>query len=63
MSISQTICDFATLSISSGGFMEMDRIYLQNRLLSLIGEEALQRFRLAPVASWKWIEFIFKIDY
>lgn len=41
MSISQTICDFATLSISSGGFMEMDRIYLQNRLLSLIGEEAL----------------------
>ncbi|MBO0431957.1 UDP-glucose--hexose-1-phosphate uridylyltransferase [Enterococcus sp. DIV0660C] len=41
MSISQTICDFATLSIGSGGFMEMDRIYLQNRLLSLIGEEAL----------------------
>ncbi len=33
MSISQTICDFATLAIEAGGWMEMDRLYLQNRLL------------------------------
>ncbi|MDN6111945.1 MAG: UDP-glucose--hexose-1-phosphate uridylyltransferase [Tetragenococcus halophilus] len=36
--ISQTISDFATLAIASGGWMEMDRIYLQNRILGMIGE-------------------------
>jgi len=38
MSISQTVADFVTLAIRSGGWMEMDRIYLQNRVLALIGE-------------------------
>lgn len=41
MSISQTIFDFTTLAIQAGGWMDMDRIYLQNRLLALIGEDAL----------------------
>ncbi|AYW50950.1 UDP-glucose--hexose-1-phosphate uridylyltransferase [Tetragenococcus halophilus] len=36
--ISQTISDFTTLAIASGGWMEMDRIYLQNRILGMIGE-------------------------
>ena len=36
--ISQTISDFTSLAIASGGWMEMDRVYLQNRILGLIGE-------------------------
>ncbi|MGM0123901.1 galactose-1-phosphate uridylyltransferase [Enterococcus sp. AZ194] len=46
--ISQTIYEFTTLAIASGGWMEMDRIYLQNRVAALIGEEAL-----APVSAEK----------
>lgn len=38
MAISQTIREFITLAIHSGGWMEMDRIYLQNRLLALVRE-------------------------
>lgn len=41
MTISQTIYDFATLAIQSGGWMEMDRTYLHNRILALVGEENL----------------------
>ncbi|WP_438763603.1 UDP-glucose--hexose-1-phosphate uridylyltransferase [Enterococcus sp. AZ194] len=48
MVISQTIYEFTTLAIASGGWMEMDRIYLQNRVAALIGEEAL-----APVSAEK----------
>lgn len=38
MTISQTISDFVTLAIKAGGWMEMDRIYLQNRVLAMIGK-------------------------
>jgi UDPglucose--hexose-1-phosphate uridylyltransferase len=41
VSISKTITDFATLAIQAGGWMELDRIYLQNRLLAMIGEETM----------------------
>jgi len=39
MTISQLVYDFTTLAISNGGWMEMDRTYLQNRILALIGED------------------------
>lgn len=42
MSISQTITDFVTLAIQAGGWMELDRLYLQNRVLAMIGEESLE---------------------
>ncbi|MEI5989487.1 UDP-glucose--hexose-1-phosphate uridylyltransferase [Enterococcus crotali] len=42
MSISQTITDFVTLAIQAGGWMELDRLYLQNRVLAAIGEESLE---------------------
>ncbi|WP_086312024.1 galactose-1-phosphate uridylyltransferase [Enterococcus sp. 7F3_DIV0205] len=42
MSISQTITDFVTLAIQAGGWMELDRLYLQNRVLGVIGEESLE---------------------
>jgi UDPglucose--hexose-1-phosphate uridylyltransferase len=48
VSISKTITDFATLAIQAGGWMELDRIYLQNRLLAMIGEETM-----APAAPSK----------
>lgn len=38
MSVSQLVEEYTTLAIRSGGWMEMDRLYLRNRLLSLIGE-------------------------
>ncbi|MDT2756778.1 UDP-glucose--hexose-1-phosphate uridylyltransferase [Enterococcus asini] len=41
MTLNQTIFDFTTLAIHFGGWMDMDRLYLQNRLLGLIGEDAL----------------------
>ncbi|MFC0233459.1 hypothetical protein ACFFIF_05575 [Vagococcus entomophilus] len=37
MSINQVVTDFATLAIKNDGFMEMDRLYIQNRVLALIG--------------------------
>ena len=37
MTTSQMIADFTTLAIQAGGWMELDRLYLQNRLLSMIG--------------------------
>lgn len=42
MSISQTITDFVTVAIQAGGWMELDRLYLQNRVLAMIGEESLE---------------------
>lgn len=49
MSISQVIADFITCGIESGGWMEMDRIYLQNRVLGMIGEVALDTYVVQPV--------------
>ncbi|WP_071130975.1 UDP-glucose--hexose-1-phosphate uridylyltransferase [Enterococcus timonensis] len=42
MSISQTIADFVTVAIENGGYMEMDRLYLQNKVLGLIGETTFE---------------------
>lgn len=42
MTISQTITDFVTLAIQAGGWMELDRLYLQNRVLAVIGEESIE---------------------
>lgn len=41
MEVSQTVYDFVSLAIKNGGWMEMDRLYLQNRVLAIIGEDAL----------------------
>ncbi|MBS7578047.1 MULTISPECIES: UDP-glucose--hexose-1-phosphate uridylyltransferase [unclassified Enterococcus] len=41
MDVSQAIIDFTTLAIRSGGYMAMDRVYVQNKMLALIGEESL----------------------
>ncbi|MGI6155848.1 MAG: UDP-glucose--hexose-1-phosphate uridylyltransferase [Enterococcus lemanii] len=41
MTISQVIVDFTTAAIQAGGWMEMDRLYVQNRILALIGEDSL----------------------
>lgn len=49
MTISQTICDFTTLAIEAGGWMEMDRIYLQNRINGMIGEEAMDVYQVRSV--------------
>ncbi|GMA47422.1 UDP-glucose--hexose-1-phosphate uridylyltransferase [Tetragenococcus muriaticus] len=51
--LSQTITDFATLAIASGGWMEMDRVYLQNRVLGMIGKTKLEptEIRKSPKTS------------
>ncbi|NLM66888.1 MAG: UDP-glucose--hexose-1-phosphate uridylyltransferase, partial [Enterococcus sp.] len=41
MTIIQVIVDFTTAAIQAGGWMEMDRLYVQNRILALIGEDSL----------------------
>lgn len=51
MSISQTITDFVTLAIQAGGWMELDRLYLQNRVLAMVGEEVLTEVSPAPVTK------------
>lgn len=43
MSISQKVKDFITLAIQSGGWMEMDRLYLENRVIAMIGESSLSK--------------------
>jgi len=45
------IADFTTLAIQAGGWMELDRLYLQNRLLSMIGEQELGEVDIRPVAT------------
>ena len=45
------ITDFTTIAIQAGGWMEMDRIYVQNRLLHLIGEVALENTQVRPVTQ------------
>ncbi|EOT47027.1 MULTISPECIES: UDP-glucose--hexose-1-phosphate uridylyltransferase [Enterococcus] len=49
MSISQVITDFTTYAIQIGGFMEMDRLYVQNRLLGMIGETTLEKTQVREV--------------
>lgn len=51
MSISQTIFDFTTLAIHSGGWMELDRLYLHNRILGMVGEDALEPAKVQPVTK------------
>lgn len=47
MSISQTVADFVTLAIQAGGWMELDRLYLQNRVIGLIGATSLAETSLS----------------
>lgn len=42
MVIDQVITDFVTLAIENGGWMTLDRIYLQNRVLALIGKATFE---------------------
>lgn len=49
MTISQVISDFITLAIRAGGWMEMDRIYLQNRISGMIGELAISKYEVRQV--------------
>ena len=51
MSISQTIRDFVTVAIQSGGWMEMDRLYLENRVLAMIGEDSLEKAEVQLVSQ------------
>ncbi|MGX7204013.1 UDP-glucose--hexose-1-phosphate uridylyltransferase [Enterococcus pingfangensis] len=51
MSISQMIRDFITLAIQSGGWMEMDRLYLENRVSAMIGEEGLVNAEVQAVTE------------
>lgn len=50
MSISQVIADYTTYAIESGGWMEMDRLYVQNRLAALIGVDELEEVTHQPKA-------------
>ena len=49
MSISQITRDFITLAIQSGGWMEMDRLYLENRVIAMIGENSLEKAEFQTV--------------
>ena len=49
--LSQVITDFATLAIAAGGWIVMDRLYLQNRILGMIGEDQLAAAEIRPVAQ------------
>lgn len=51
MSISQTIRDFITIAIQSGGWMEMDRLYLENRVIAMIGEDSLAKAEVQAVSA------------
>ncbi|MDU5335327.1 UDP-glucose--hexose-1-phosphate uridylyltransferase [Enterococcus sp.] len=51
MSISQTIRDFISLAIQSGGWMEMDRLYLENRVIAMIGEDSLAKAEVQGVSA------------
>ena len=51
MSVSQTIRDFITLAIQSGGWMEMDRLYLENRVIAMVGEDSLTQAEIRRVTE------------
>jgi UDPglucose--hexose-1-phosphate uridylyltransferase len=38
MAIEKVIADFTTLAIQSGNYMEMDRVYVENKIKNLIGD-------------------------
>lgn len=42
MDANQVITDFVSIAIQSGGWMDLDRIYLQNRLMSLVGQSSFE---------------------
>lgn len=42
MDVTQTIKNFVTIAIKHGGWTELDRIYLENKVLALIGENELR---------------------
>lgn len=49
MEIGQIVRDFVSLAIHSGGWMDMDRIYLENQVIGLIGEDGLEAAEVRPV--------------
>ncbi len=49
MGISQIVRDFVSLAIHSGGWMDMDRVYLENQVIGLIGEDGLEAAEVHPV--------------
>lgn len=51
MGIGQTVRDFVSQAIHSGGWMDMDRIYLENQVIGLIGEDGLEDAELRPVEA------------
>ncbi|MGG5316667.1 UDP-glucose--hexose-1-phosphate uridylyltransferase [Enterococcus sp. AZ072] len=51
MLISQIVRDFVSLAIHSGGWMDMDRIYLENQVIRLIGEDGLEAAEIRPVEA------------
>ncbi|WP_314064393.1 UDP-glucose--hexose-1-phosphate uridylyltransferase [uncultured Vagococcus sp.] len=62
MSVSQLVEEYTTLAIRSGGWMEMDRLYLRNRLLSLIGEsEFLGAERAEPRAGLELLDALVEV--
>lgn len=51
MGIGQIVRDFVSQAIHSGGWMDMDRIYLENQVIGLIGEDGLEAAELRPVET------------
>lgn len=49
--IVQAVVDFTTLAIQAGGWMEMDRWYLQNRIAALLEVEMPTDFQVHPVTE------------
>ncbi|MGX7013782.1 UDP-glucose--hexose-1-phosphate uridylyltransferase [Vagococcus silagei] len=60
MSISQTIYDFTSFALKYGEWMEMDRLYLQNRLLALIGEDSLDV--VTATENWENLDVLDLLD-
>jgi UDPglucose--hexose-1-phosphate uridylyltransferase len=51
MSVSQLVTDYVTLAIKAGGWMDLDRLYLQNKLIALIGEDSLDETVIREVTG------------
>ncbi|MGX6978027.1 UDP-glucose--hexose-1-phosphate uridylyltransferase [Vagococcus elongatus] len=58
MTISNLIKQFVTFAIEDGGWMTMDRIYLENRILALIGEEVLEDEKITSSPSLSPLELV-----
>lgn len=62
MSVSQLVEEYTTLAIRSGGWMEMDRLYLRNRLLSLVGEsEFMGADKVEPRPALELLEALVEV--